>query len=67
MIIKKIIVNLLLTVAAILMLPFYIVGTFALSAGFMVIGVFCAFSKVAEIMKDIWTNNFTPKEFLREE
>ena len=67
MIIKKIVVNLLLTTVAILMLPLYIVGTLALSIGFMIIGVFCAFSRVVEIIKDIWTNNFQLKEFLGEE
>lgn len=67
MIIKKIVVNLLLTIVTILMLPLYIVGTLALSIGFMIISVFCAFSRVVEIIKDIWTNNFQPKEFLGEE
>ena len=67
MIIKKIVVNLLLTIVAILMLPLYIVGTLALSIGFMIISVLGAFSRVVEIIKDIWTNNFQPKEFLGEE
>lgn len=64
---RKIIVNLLLSIIAIIMLPFYIIGVLALSIGFIAVGIFCAFSRVIEIIKDIWTDNFDPKEFLGEE
>lgn len=63
---RKVIVNLLLTCVAIIVLPLYIIGAIVLSVGCMLMGVFCAFAKFVEVVKDIWCGKFTFTEFLGE-